>query len=317
MQESKALHRAAGEDAHPSAPPKKRLSRQARNEEICGTVMGALPVLSCLVFSVVPMILALVMAFFDMRTIISFDGAQFVWFDKFAEVLTDENFWTAFLNTVIYSLTLPVSLVLALFIAAALNATVKGTGIFRVILFLPFICSSVAIVFVWKWLFDTNYGVLNEILGVRVGWLDSEWMFRFSLIVMMVWAQTGYKVILLSASLTSVNQSYYEAAELDGANRWQKLIHITVPAVSPTLFFLLVTGLISILQLFSEVQVMDPTGGQSINYAALTLVFYIYRQGFNYFDMGAAAAASWILTIVVLFITVLNFKISKLWVKYD
>ena len=175
MQESKALHRAAGEDAHPTAPPKKRLSRQARNEEICGTVMGALPVLSCLVFSVVPMILALVMAFFDMRTIISFDGA----------------------------------------------------------------------------------------------------------------------------------------------NRWQKLIHITVPAVSPTLFFLLVTGLISILQLFSEVQVMDPTGGQSINYAALTLVFYIYRQGFNYFDMGAAAAASWILTIVVLFITVLNFKISKLWVKYD
>ena len=174
-----------------------------------------------------------------------------------------------------------------------------------------------AIVFVWKWLFNTNYGVLNSMLGTQVGWLDSPWMFRISLIVMMVWAQTGYKVILLSASLTSVNRAYYEAAELDGANRWQKFAHITVPAVSPTLFFLLVTGFISILQLFSEVQVMDPTGGQSIDYAALTVVFYIYRQGFNYNAMGVAAAASWILTLIVLVVTVFNFKISKLWVKYD
>ena len=319
MEQTKAIRDmgSGAETIENSAPPAKRRSKQARNEEICGTIMGALPVLSCLVFSVVPMALALVMAFYKMRTPVSFTGAEFIWLDNFKEVIKDSNFWTAFLNTIIYSLTLPISLVLALFIAAALNATVRGTGIFRVILFLPFICSSVAIVFVWKWLFDTNYGVLNEILGSKVGWLDFPWMFRFSLIVMMVWAQTGYKVILLSASLTSVNQSYYEAADLDGANRWQKLVHITIPAVSPTLFFLLVTGFISILQLFSEVQVMDPTGGQSINYAALTLVFYIYRQGFNYNAMGVAAAASLLLTLVVLIITVFNFKISKLWVKYD
>lgn len=317
MEQTKAYVAAGGRRRPAGGEPKAHRSKRARNEEICGTIMGALPVVSVLLFSVVPMALAIVMAFFDMRTPVSFNGAEFVLFDNFAEVFSDPNFGTAIVNTLVYSLTLPISLVLALFIAAALNATVKGTGIFRVILFLPFICSSVAIVFVWKWLFNTNYGVLNSMLGTQVGWLDSPWMFRISLIVMMVWAQTGYKVILLSASLTSVNRAYYEAAELDGANRWQKFAHITVPAVSPTLFFLLVTGFISILQLFSEVQVMDPTGGQSIDYAALTVVFYIYRQGFNYNAMGVAAAASWILTLIVLVVTVFNFKISKLWVKYD
>ncbi len=317
MEQTKAYAAAGGRRRPAGGEPKAHRSKRTRNEEICGTIMGALPVVSVLLFSVVPMALAIVMAFFDMRTPVSFNGAEFVLFDNFAEVFSDPNFGTAIVNTLVYSLTLPISLVLALFIAAALNATIKGTGIFRVILFLPFICSSVAIVFVWKWLFNTNYGVLNSMLGTQVGWLDSPWMFRISLIVMMVWAQTGYKVILLSASLTSVNRAYYEAAELDGANRWQKFAHITVPAVSPTLFFLLVTGFISILQLFSEVQVMDPTGGQSIDYAALTVVFYIYRQGFNYNAMGVAAAASWILTLIVLVVTVFNFKISKLWVKYD
>ena len=317
MEQTKAYAAAGGRRRPAGGEPKAHRSKRTRNEEICGTIMGALPVVSVLLFSVVPMALAIVMAFFDMRTPVSFNGAEFVLFDNFAEVFSDPNFGTAIVNTLVYSLTLPISLVLALFIAAALNATVKGTGIFRVILFLTFICSSVAIVFVWKWLFNTNYGVLNSMLGTQVGWLDSPWMFRISLIVMMVWAQTGYKVILLSASLTSVNRAYYEAAELDGANRWQKFAHITVPAVSPTLFFLLVTGFISILQLFSEVQVMDPTGGQSIDYAALTVVFYIYRQGFNYNAMGVAAAASWILTLIVLVVTVFNFKISKLWVKYD
>lgn len=97
----------------------------------------------------------------------------------------------------------------------------------------------------------------------------------------------------------------------------QNFAHITVPAISPTLFFLLVTGMISIFQMFSESQVMDPTGGQSAEYAGLTIVFYLYRMGFNYYDMGAASATAWVLSLMILAITVLNFKISKLWVHYD
>ncbi len=124
-------------------------------------------------------------------------------------------------------------------------------------------------------------------------------------------------MLLLSASLTSVNTAYYEAAEIDGANAFQKFIHITVPAVSPTIFFLLVTGLVNVLQMFSETQVMDATGGQSVDYAGLTVVFYLYREGFNYNAMGIASAASWVLSLLILLLTVFNFKISKLWVRYD
>ena len=145
-------------------------------------------------------------------------------------------------------------------------------------------------------------------------------LFRVSLILMMVWATTGYKVILLSAALTAVNGAYYEAAEIDGANFVQKFLHVTLPAVSPTVFFLLITGLISIFQMFSESQVMDPTGGQKVNYAGLTMVFYLYQQGFtnNYtYGMGFAAATSWVVALLILGLTVVNFKVSKKWVHYD
>ncbi len=297
--------------------PRAKRAKRARNEEICGTIMAFLPVLRCILFSLVPMALAFIMAFYKMKTPVSFAGAEFVLFDNFKAIFSDPNFGTALLNTLIYAVTLPVSVVFALLLASALNADIKGKGAFRVILFLPFICSTVAIVFIFKWLYNTNYGILNVLFGQQIGWLDSPAMFRFSLIMMIVWSTTGYKMLLLSASLTSVNTAYYEAAEIDGANAFQKFIHITVPAVSPTIFFLLVTGLVNVLQMFSETQVMDATGGQSVDYAGLTVVFYLYREGFNYNAMGIASAASWVLSLLILLLTVFNFKISKLWVRYD
>ena len=296
---------------------KRKFSKRRRNEEICGSIMGLIPVVGCLMFVLVPMVLALVMAFFNMRHMVDFEGATFVGFENFVIVFKDANFVTAILNTLIYAITLPISIVLALVIGSVINADIPGKGFFRVVIFLPYICSTVAIVYIWKWLFNTNYGILNVLLGTKVGWLDSPGMYRLSLIIMMVWAQTGYKVVLVSAALTAVNRSYYEAAEIDGATVLDKFFHITLPAISPTIFFLLIMGLISIFQMFSESQVLDPTGGQAVDYAGLTMVFYLYRQGFSYTRMGAASAAAWVLTLIIMLITVLNFKLSKLWVKYD
>ena len=303
-----------------AVPPRTKRPRRtkiARKEEICGTVMAFIPVLRCILFSLIPMGLALVMAFYNMKKPVSFEGAKFCGLDNFKTLFRDPDFGRAAVNTLVYALTLPVSVFLALLVAASLNADVKGRGAFRVVLFLPYICSTVAIVYIWKWLYNTNYGIFNVILGKKIGWLDSPMMFRVSLILMMVWATTGYKVILLSAALTAVNGAYYEAAEIDGANFVQKFMHVTLPAVSPTVFFLLITGLISIFQMFSESQVMDPTGGQKVNYAGLTMVFYLYREGYSNAHMGLASAASWVLTAVILLVTVLNFKLSKLWVRYD
>lgn len=302
-------------------PPRKKRSRYARNEEICGTVMGLIPVVGRILFTFVPIVLAFVMAFYKMKTPVSFDGAVFVRFDNFVAVFKDPNFGTAMLNTVIYSLALPISLALALVIASVLNSDLlhmRMRSVFRVILFFPFICSTVAIVYVWKWMYDANYGIFNMLLGTDIAWLKSSpSLFRLSIMIMLIWSTTGYKIVLLSASLTSVNASYYEAAEIDGANAVQKFFHITVPAVSPTLFFLLVTGLVSVFQMFSETQVMDNTGGESAGYAGLTLVFYLYRQGFNFNEMGMASASALVLSVMILIVTVLQFKLSKRWVKYD
>lgn len=296
---------------------KKRRGSVYKNEEICGTIMASLPVIRFILFGLAPMVLALVMAFFKMKKITSFEGAEFVWFENFKYIFTDPNFGTSIVNTLIYVLVLPVSIFLGLLIAAVLNSKVRGKGFFRVVVFLPYICSTVAIVYIWKWLYNYNYGIFNVLLGRQIPWLIDKNMFRLSILMMLLWSTTGYKIIILAAGLTAVNSSYYEAAEIDGANALQKFAHITVPAISPTLFFLLVTGMISIFQMFSESQVMDPTGGQSAEYAGLTIVFYLYRMGFNYYDMGAASATAWVLSLMILAITVLNFKISKLWVHYD
>lgn len=312
----------SGEAFHaPVKRPRKRASKRARNEEICGTIMGLIPVLGRVLFALVPIALAFVMAFYKMKSPVSFQGAVFCGFDNFVSVFTDPNFGKSLLNTLIYALTLPISLALALVVASVLNSELMNLhmkSVFRVILFLPFICSTVAIVYVWKWMYDANYGIFNMLLGTDIAWLKSSPMlFRISIMIMMVWSTTGYKIVLLSASLTSVNASYYEAAEIDGAGPFQKFFHITVPAVSPTLFFLLVTGLISIFQMFGETQVMDTTGGQSVGYAGLTVVFYLYREGFNYYNMGMASASALVLSFIILIVTVVQFIFSKRWVRYD
>lgn len=305
----------------PRKQPRRKLSRRARNEELCGTVMAFIPVLGRILFALIPIALAVVMSFYNMKTPVSFAGATFVGFGNFTAIFADPNFHTALLNTLIYAISLPISLALALVIASVLNSELvylRAKSVFRVILFLPFICSTIAIVYVWKWMFDANYGIINLLLGTDIAWLKSSaWLFRLSIIIMMVWSTTGYKIVLLAASLTAVNAAYYEAAEIDGAGSFQKFWHITVPAVSPTIFFLLVTGLVNVFQLFSETQVMDATGGSSVGYAGLTVVFYLYRQGFNYNSMGMASAAAFVLSLIILLVTVLQFKLSKRWVRYD
>ncbi|MFR6056821.1 MAG: carbohydrate ABC transporter permease, partial [Eubacteriales bacterium] len=150
---------------------KKRRGSVYKNEEICGTIMASLPVIRFVLFGLAPMVLALVMAFFKMKKITSFEGAEFVWFENFKYIFTDPNFGTSIVNTLIYVLVLPVSIFLGLLIAAVLNSKVRGKGFFRVVVFLPYICSTVAIVYIWKWLYNYNYGIFNVLLGRQIPWL--------------------------------------------------------------------------------------------------------------------------------------------------
>lgn len=290
---------------------KKR--KKLRKEEVVGISLALLPIIRFLLFGLAPMILAFVMAFLDMKSF-SLKGAEFIGFQNFNDVLSDDMFWQSILNTFYIALSLPISILIALLISILLAKKIRFKKLFRTVYFIPFVCSVVAVTLMWRWLFDYNYGVINQIFNLDINWRSDPNWYIPGLIIMTVWSTTGYKIILLTASLTAVNPTYYEAAELDGAGAWRKFWHITLPSISPTIFFLVVTGIINILQEFSRSQVWDSKGGP--NGKGLTIVFYLYRRAFEYIEMGPASAVAWLLSLTIALITFVNFKISKKWVHY-
>ena len=300
---------------------KKKVSRWQKKNNFQGMCYASIPVIRFAIFGFVPLVFGLLMAFLHMEYTydVSEGLSQGFTLDNFRYVLDDAVFWQSIKNTFYLALAWPISMVIALLVSILLTKNIKGKPFYRTVYFIPFVCSLVAVTLMWNVILDYNYGVANNVLewltGTRINWKsDAKW-YRFGLICMTVWSTTGYKIIILTAALTSVNKTLYEAAELDGANTWQKVTNITLPAISPTIFYLFVTGLIDVLQEFTRSQVWDRKGGP--NNTGITMVFYLYREGFEYINMGTASAVAWILSIIILVITILNFVLSKKWVKYD
>lgn len=286
-----------------------------------GFLFSCLPVLRFAIFGFIPLVVGLLMAFLPMRynfDVISAMQQGFT-FDNFVVVLKDATFWKSIGNTFYLALSWPISMVIALLVSILLTKNIKGKPFYRTVYFIPFVCSLVAVTLMWNVILDYNYGVANNALewltGTRINWRGDPKWYRFGLICMTVWSTTGYKIIILTAALTSVNKNLYEAASLDGANAIQKVFNITLPAISPTVFYLFVTGLIDVLQEFTRSQVWDRLGGP--NSTGITMVFYLYREAFTYSNMGTASAVAWILSIMIILITILNFAMSKKWVNYD
>lgn len=293
--------------------------KKKRNKEnTSGLLLSLAPVVGFALFGLVPMVLALFMSFMQLN-MFSLEGAEFVNVQNYVTVLKDELFWKSIGNTLLMSISTFINIVLALIVAFLLTKNIKGKKVFRTIYFIPYVCSVVAITLMWQWIFNTNYGIVNNILLLLgkdpVNWWGQSDTFIICLIVMGVWAGTGYGIILYGAALTNVNGSLYEAARVDGANSFQSFLHITLPAISPTTFFLLITGIIGSLQEFARPQIISADGGPDS--AGVTVVFYLWRNAFEYYDMGVASATAWLLAIIILGFTALNFALSKLWVSYD
>ncbi len=293
--------------------PKKKVSKEA----IYGTCFAGIPIVGFVIFGLIPMIVAVVMAFTDVQFVL--EDLQWVGFENFAYVLKNKTFWKSVGNTFYFALSMPISLVMALIVSVLLNQDIKCKKLFRTIFFIPYVCSVVAVALMWKWIFDANYGVLNAIItkcgGEPVLWLQNSKTFGLAIIIIGIWTGSGFGIILYSAALTKVNPAYYEAAKIDGANSWKCFWNITIPAISPTTFYLVIMGLIGALQEFARVQILDIDGGPK--QSGMTMVFYLYREGFNAFQMGRASAVAWLLALLILGITAVNFKLSKKWVSYD
>jgi len=213
-------------------------------------------------------------------------------------------------------MSVPLSLLFSFFLALALNLKVRGMAAYRTIYFLPTLVPSVAMAILWLWLFNTQYGIFNSLLhlvGLRpLGWVTNPKTALPSLVLMSLWI-VGQTVVIFLAGLQDVPTHLYEAAEIDGAGAVQKMTHITIPMMTPVILFTLLTGMIGSFQTFTQAYIM--TNGGPAN-ATLFYVLYLYRNGFQYIQMGYASALAWILFVIILVLTVIVLRTSRGWVYY-
>jgi multiple sugar transport system permease protein len=238
-------------------------------------------------------------------------------FSNYPAVFADENFRVALLNTFYYVAgCVPGTLVLSILIASLLNQKIRLTTFFRAIYYLPAITSGVSIAVIWRWLFNTNYGLLNVMLynlGLKdmTPWLTSTRYAMPAVIIMSVWKGLGSNIILILAGLQSVPPVLHEAAAIDGANKRQRFFKITLPMLSPTLFMIVIMSIIGSFQVFDTVMTLTKGGPGR---ATLVIVYYIYRTAFENFNMGYASAMAFILFALILGVTVLQWLVKNKWV---
>lgn len=304
-------------------PPtiKKHKQKWKIREEITATLMASLPFIGFILFTLFPMGLSLVVSFTDLR---SYDLSRMKWvgLDNYIAVFKYDLFYTAIKNTLYYSLSVPINMAASLFIANLMTKPLRGRKGARVILFLPTICSGVAVTVMWTWIYEANYGVINTLLSSiglpKIAFMQNANWFMPAILFMSLW-QGGTNIITMQTALTNVNDNLREAARLDGATEKQVFWCITFPAITPTLFYILTMNLITAMQEMAIFQVIT-TNGVGPGYKAVTLTYLLYRMAFTYTateGLGMGSALAWIVAVMIILINRLNFWLSKKWVCYD
>lgn len=244
----------------------------------------------------------------------------YVGFQNYASIFTGDEFWQVIRNTLKFVvLYIPIMLVVSLGVAAILNSKVRGVGFFRVVYYIPVITSWVAGSLIWRWVLNPQYGILNAMLstvGIRgPQWLQSPQWAMPAIVLASVWKDMGYFGLMLLAGLQGINRDYYEAAAIDGAGRVKRFFKITLPLLTPTIFFVLIISMINSFQIFPQVVIMTPDGGPGGS--TMVMVERIYKYGFTYYKMGVASALSWILFLIIMVLTFVQMKLQHRWVNYD
>jgi multiple sugar transport system permease protein len=239
--------------------------------------------------------------------------------DNYENLLTDKTFSKALVNTAYYVLGLvPITTVLSMMLALLMNQKLRAITWYRTAYFLPVVSSTVAVALVWSWIYSKDFGLLNFVLrglGLNpIAWLNSTTWAMPAVILMGIWGNLGTGMVIFLAGLQSIAESYYEAAEVDGANGWQKLWRITLPLITPSLFFYFIITMIGSFQVFEQIYIM--TRGGPVN-STTTLVYYIYRNAFRNFQMGYASAQAIVLFAIIMVLTLIYWRMQNKWVVYD
>jgi len=286
----------------------KKIKRREWMDWLQGYAFLAPSFIILAVFIYFPVLYAFVLSFWRWRVLRG--EPSFIGLGNYEFLFTSEDFWQAMGNTLYFSLgSIPTGMAIALFIAILLNRPLRGLSLYRTAYFLPTITSLVAVSVVWLWIYHPDVGLMNYALGMfgiaPIRWLNEPRSAMPALIILGIWRGLGYNVIIYLAGLQNIPQHLYEAAKIDGANRWQLFRHVTWPLLTPTSFFILIIAVINSFQSFTQIHVM--TQGGPIG-STTVIVYYLYQQAFQQFTMGYGSAIAMVLFAIILVLTLIQMK---------
>lgn len=276
------------------------------NERFAGWVFILPALLGTLIFIVIPVICSFGLSFTKWDLL---NPIQFVGLDNYKEIFSETLFFKIFWNTVVFAISTSVlGVIIPLILACILNSKIRGSEFYKTAYFLPFITPMIVIGVVWEWIFDPNIGLLNHILHLHINWLYDTHFAMPALIIVSVWKLIGYNMVIFLSSLSGISQSMFEAAKIDGATPFQTFKNVTIPLLSPSIFFVVIITAISSFQVFDLIYLMTQGGPlDSTN----VLVYAIYKNAFEYFNVGKASAIAYVLFFIILVLTLVQWSLRK------
>ncbi len=299
---------------------KQKISPLKMREHWTAMAFISLKYIGFLTFVFAPVVVSLLYSFtnynpaYETEPYFSRIGDLWCWFDCYKKLFTDimygEYFVRAIGNNVFMLLSVPFGIAIGVVIAAILSRpAIKLGGLFRLLIYMPVVAGAVAMNYIWRYIFDNQFGLINQLFGVEIMWLTDATLMKIAIVIKNTWGAIGKSMILGLAAMLAIDGSYYEAAVIDGASELKKFFSITLPLITPTLFYLLITGVIANLQMY-----MDALIFAKGNTGAQTVVYFIWEIGIKQSNYGIAAAASTLLTITIMIITIIQFRFSAKWV---
>ena len=279
-----------------------------------GYLMVAPTIIGLIVLNVWPFIQTVILSF---STTHPFGYFELSGIGNYTQMFGNKEFWKATWNSIYFCiLTVPLGIFLSLLTAVLLNAKITGKTAYRAIYFLPMVVAPAAIAMVWKWIFNAEYGIINQIIGSKVNWLTNTALVLPACAVVAIWSAVGYDAVLLLSGIQNISKSYYEAASLDGATKIQQFFQITLPMVSPTLFVVMIMRLMSSLKVYDLIYMMIDTANPAIT-SAQSLMYLYYREAFVAGNRGYASAIVVWTVLLIGVVTAFQFWGQKKWVNYE
>ena len=296
----------------------KKTSIKLNKEWLTGYLMIFPVVAGLLVFYIYPIFKVIIDSFYEVG---SFNKRSFVGLDNYLTMFNDPKMWSSLFNTFSYVIVIaPGTIIISLILSALLNTKIKGRGFFRVVYFIPAITMGAAVAMIWKWMYNSDHGIINAILNAlgfdSVNFLTNPNTALLSICLVSIWINVGYNMIILLAGIQGISKTYYEAASIDGASPVKQFFGITLPLVTPTLFFVLITNLIGTFQTFDTIYMMIKESGIAME-ATQSMVMYFFRNAFSYSKKGYASALAVFLFLIIMLVTLIQMKLQKKWVNYE